>query len=203
MNRETAASRPFSSSARPTALVDAFLAGGKDGGTAPVGIRESRELLRRSRLRALKRSLQCSRRNFFCAYGHDRLRRRGRSAVVRRRGQGRRRHRHRRRRERRLGHRPLRPQADRDSRPRSGTIPIRFCISVPVGYRHSLPRSASLTAPCRGRRRRPRSRILRALSYGVPDVPSALAEIAHLSAILTLPRGTISQSSASSTAKFQ
>ena len=32
---------------------------------------------------------------------------------------------------------------------------------------------------------------LRALSYRLPDVPSALAEIAHLSAILTLPRGTI------------
>ena len=32
---------------------------------------------------------------------------------------------------------------------------------------------------------------LRALSYRVPDVPSALAETAHLSAILTLPRGTI------------
>ena len=32
---------------------------------------------------------------------------------------------------------------------------------------------------------------LRALSYRLPDVPSALAEIAHLSAVLTLPRGTI------------
>ena len=32
---------------------------------------------------------------------------------------------------------------------------------------------------------------LRALSYRLPDVASALAEIAHLSAILTLPRGTI------------
>ena len=32
---------------------------------------------------------------------------------------------------------------------------------------------------------------LRALSYRLPDVPSALAETAHLSAILTLPRGTI------------
>lgn len=32
---------------------------------------------------------------------------------------------------------------------------------------------------------------LRALSYRLRDVPSALAEIAHLSAILTLPRGTI------------
>jgi fructose-1,6-bisphosphatase-3 len=32
---------------------------------------------------------------------------------------------------------------------------------------------------------------LRALRYRLPDVPSALAEIAHLSAILTLPRGTI------------
>ena len=32
---------------------------------------------------------------------------------------------------------------------------------------------------------------LRALSYRLPDVPAALAEIAHLSAILTLPRGTI------------
>jgi fructose-1,6-bisphosphatase-3 len=32
---------------------------------------------------------------------------------------------------------------------------------------------------------------LRALSYRLRDVPSALAEIAHLSSILTLPRGTI------------
>ncbi len=32
---------------------------------------------------------------------------------------------------------------------------------------------------------------LRALSYRLPDVASALAETAHLSAILTLPRGTI------------
>jgi fructose-1,6-bisphosphatase-3 len=32
---------------------------------------------------------------------------------------------------------------------------------------------------------------LRALSYRLPDVPTALAETAHLSAILTLPRGTI------------
>src|SRR3954464_12805587 len=32
---------------------------------------------------------------------------------------------------------------------------------------------------------------LRALSYRLPDVPSALAETAHLAAILTLPRGTI------------
>lgn len=32
---------------------------------------------------------------------------------------------------------------------------------------------------------------LRALSYRLPDVPSALAEIAHLSAVLTLPRGAI------------
>jgi fructose-1,6-bisphosphatase-3 len=32
---------------------------------------------------------------------------------------------------------------------------------------------------------------LRALRYRLPDVPSALAETAHLSAILTLPRGTI------------
>lgn len=32
---------------------------------------------------------------------------------------------------------------------------------------------------------------LRALSYRLPDVPAALAEIAHLSAVLTLPRGAI------------
>jgi fructose-1,6-bisphosphatase-3 len=32
---------------------------------------------------------------------------------------------------------------------------------------------------------------LRALSYRLPDVPSALAEISRLSAVLTLPRGTI------------
>lgn len=32
---------------------------------------------------------------------------------------------------------------------------------------------------------------LRALSYRLPDVPSVLAETAHLQAILTLPRGTI------------
>jgi fructose-1,6-bisphosphatase-3 len=32
---------------------------------------------------------------------------------------------------------------------------------------------------------------LRALSYRLPDVPSTLAEIARLSAVLTLPRGTI------------
>lgn len=32
---------------------------------------------------------------------------------------------------------------------------------------------------------------LRALSYRLPDVPAVLAETAHLSAILTLPRGTI------------
>src|SRR4051812_30792247 len=32
---------------------------------------------------------------------------------------------------------------------------------------------------------------LEALSYRLPDVPSALAEIAHLSGVLTLPRGTI------------
>lgn len=32
---------------------------------------------------------------------------------------------------------------------------------------------------------------LRALSYRLPDVPSALAEIAHLEAVLTLPRGSI------------
>src|ERR1700712_3640293 len=33
--------------------------------------------------------------------------------------------------------------------------------------------------------------LLRALSYRFRDVPSALAEIAHLSAVLALPRGTI------------
>lgn len=32
---------------------------------------------------------------------------------------------------------------------------------------------------------------LRALSYRLPDAPSALAEIAHLSAVLTLPRGAV------------
>jgi fructose-1,6-bisphosphatase-3 len=35
------------------------------------------------------------------------------------------------------------------------------------------------------------SRYLRALSYRIPDLESALVEIAHLSSVLTLPRGTI------------
>src|SRR5438132_13075419 len=35
------------------------------------------------------------------------------------------------------------------------------------------------------------TRYLRALGYRIPDVESALVEIAHLSSVLTLPRGTI------------